>query len=1122
MKNMAQRENTQTFTAAVYCGDWVVVRDLLCDEDVDVADSERCLVLHKLASPSNISLSLVEDIVDKILSRDVNINMADNNGDTAVMAAARCENWKVVWLLMSREGTLLNKDHVIAFLRILGRSEYMNKNCGLSVNILLCLRDSLKQTIPECHHRAIHEVLIHVAAKVNCWWLVRDLLTADIANTLDEEGLGLVHRLAKGGMNHHIYLLNKLLENGGDINLKNVDGDTATHVAVKSKNWKMMEVLLQSGARTDIFNNDNHTVFHLVPIYLRSVSEIWKSADTIFSLLQKNCSNIDAREGGGDTVLQLAVKERNSLIAEKLMIIGARANVQDGNGRTVLHTMATHKREYSSLLLKQAIACGAGLEIKDSEGNTALHLAAKLGNWGYVNDLIAHGAVVTEPDSDGCTVYDRIFTDKSSYIYLDTPFLKRFPLDMQLHLSVKLSRWNVLDELVKKGACVNLPDPLGFTVLQRLAQMESMKGVDNVFGFLVNRGANLTVQTPEGDNLLQLAAKHKNWFVVERMLNQQFSPLEPDSEGLTVLDRLAQCIYRGRTLPALLSLLYDETAVISSLSPNDDILLQLAAKHGNIPMMEHLIQEDDVANINQVDSEGFSVIHRTVQYESKYTEDNIGSVVNLLLSKGANPRLRSSVGDTALHLAARHNNWDIVECLVEHGCDLNEPDSEGFYVLHRLAQTIRLRHPKGKSHKEMCEALFVMFVTKGADVFVRTSAGDSVIQLAAKHGNWKIVEHLVKLECEVNELDSEGWNVLHRLVQTTQRRQVLSNSSETPEDTLFRSLLNKGTNVSVRTSAGDSVMQLATKHGKWKIVERLLELEWDVNELDSEGYNVLHRFAQTTQQTQVQDDIFFSTLINKGADVSVQCRTGDTALHLAAKCNNWTIALLLVHQGCDMNQPDSEGCYILHRIAQDVLECCKSLDTQFSILLDKGACQFVRNQSGDTVLHVAAKHRKWTMVEHLVEREANINEPDSEGFHILHRLAQEPDERILELLVVKGINLNCRCPNIGTALHMAVKEQKWSFAERLVEFGADVNERDLEGLSILHIIASQKMDYRSHDFTQLIHLLISKDADVTARSPSGDSVFHLAARYDNWEIIEQLLAHKKDRTDCQRLTSVTS
>ncbi|XP_025085081.1 uncharacterized protein LOC112558697 [Pomacea canaliculata] len=328
-----------------------------------------------------------------------------------------------------------------------------------------------------------------------------------------------------------------------------------------------------------------------------------------------------------------------------------------------------------------------------------------------------------------------------------------------------------------------------------------MESIEKVFRFLVNRGADITVRTPEGDNLLQLAAKHKNWPVVELMLKRRASPYEPDSEGFSVIHRLAE--YTGRNLSALF-MLFNKTAVMTSRTPSGETFFTACSKTWKHPCGE-------------IPGSG---------------------------SKGANPRLRSSVGDTALHLAARHNNWDIVERLVEHGCDLNEPDSEGFYVLHRLAQT-------------------------------------------------------------------------------AQRRLVWWSSRETPEDTLFRTLLNKGTNVSVRTSAGDSVIQLAAKDGNWKIVERLLELEWDLNELDSEGYNVLHRFAQTTRQTQVQDDIFFSTLLNKGADVSVQCRTSDTALHLSAKCNNWKIARFLAHQGCDMNQPDSEGCYILYRIAQEVDGCRK-------------------------------------------------------------------------------------------------------------------------------------------------------------------------------------------------------
>ncbi|PVD33400.1 hypothetical protein C0Q70_04656 [Pomacea canaliculata] len=258
-------------------------------------------------------------------------------------------------------------------------------------------------------------------------------------NTLDEDGLGVVHRLAQGGKKSHIFLLRKVRKSGGDINLQNADGNTATHVAVKNKKWNMAWVLLRRGARVDILNNDKYTVLHMLALYLRPATE---KCTNIFSLLKPGCLNIDARDSRGNTTLQLAVKEGNTEVAEKLLNIGARADVLDENGGTVLHTMATQNHEYTSSLLKQAIACGAGLEMKNLEGNTALHVAAKLDNWDTVDKLIANGAVVTEHDNEGFTVSDRILRSKTSHTDLSRfRFLESFPVTVQLHLAVKLRRW---------------------------------------------------------------------------------------------------------------------------------------------------------------------------------------------------------------------------------------------------------------------------------------------------------------------------------------------------------------------------------------------------------------------------------------------------------------------------------------------------------------------------------------------------------------------------------------------------------------------------------------------------------------------------------------------------------
>lgn len=64
------------------------------------------------------------------------------------------------------------------------------------------------------------------------------------------------------------------------------------------------------------------------------------------------------------------------------------------------------------------------------------------------------------------------------------------------------------------------------------------------------------------------------------------------------------------------------------------------------------------ANVNEIDSEGFSPIHRAAQGGN-------APVISTLLSKGANPSLvNAKTGETVLHLAAFHRNVAVMKALL--------------------------------------------------------------------------------------------------------------------------------------------------------------------------------------------------------------------------------------------------------------------------------------------------------------------------------------------------------------------------------------------------------------------------------------------------------------------------
>lgn len=75
-------------------------------------------------------------------------------------------------------------------------------------------------------------------------------------------------------------------------------------------------------------------------------------------------------------------------------------------------------------------------------------------------------------------------------------------------------------------------------------------------------------------------------------------------------------------------------------------------------------------------------------FEDKYTLLLPGTccgdlkLAKLLIEHGADVNFKSSLGQTALHLATKHNSYDLVKLLVENGANVNIEDSDGKSALY--------------------------------------------------------------------------------------------------------------------------------------------------------------------------------------------------------------------------------------------------------------------------------------------------------------------------------------------------------------------------------------------------------------------------------------------------------
>jgi ankyrin repeat protein len=150
-----------------------------------------------------------------------------------------------------------------------------------------------------------------------------------------------------------------------------------------------------------------------------------------------------------------------------------------------------------------------------------------------------------------------------------------------------------------------------------------------------------------------------------------------------------------------------------------------------------------------------------------------------------------------------------------------------------------------------------------------------------------------------------------------------------------------------------------------------------------------------------------------------------------------------------------------------------------------------KNEMGSTPLHSAARMGYLDGVEFLVEKGADVNAVNNDGYGytplVINILKDEPDEDIIKFLLEKGAKIEYKGATgyDMSALLIAIIETANEIAEILVDAGANVNVVDPtdDGNDDTPLILAIREDF-GDDF---IRKLIEKGANVNAANNSGDT-----------------------------------
>jgi ankyrin repeat protein len=202
-------------------------------------------------------------------------------------------------------------------------------------------------------------------------------------------------------------LLVALLRGGANVNARSKPDQlwsterrkdaTALHFAADAGQLTSVMRLLDAGAEPNARDELGRTALHWAAL------SVFTKEAALFHQLVKGGVDINAQDNEGVTALMLVVERPRVELVPSLLLAGARTDLRDCKGRTVVH--AATRYSGIQVMLEQLRAAGADLDALDNEGNTALHTCVD--NYQFAaGDLLRAGARWDVKDARGTTVLE--------------------------------------------------------------------------------------------------------------------------------------------------------------------------------------------------------------------------------------------------------------------------------------------------------------------------------------------------------------------------------------------------------------------------------------------------------------------------------------------------------------------------------------------------------------------------------------------------------------------------------------------------------------------------------------------------------------------------------------------
>ena len=512
--------------------------DLINQIDIDTLN-----IQDNVTGNTPLMFAIIEDvhndIVIAIINKGVNVNLQNNDGDTALMIACANGNVQIVNTLIKAGANvdLPNKYEETAII-------HACKNENVNLEIVKALIEKVANVDVQDNdgytslmyasmdgnvelvtafikaHADVNlqnndgKTALDIARDNNYTQIVDILTNAD--NTIvpdsnievqdEERNTALIRACLDDDINE----VNRLIEVGVDLDLQDDFGDTALIVACNKDHvdLEIVNALIEKGANVDLQNTDGYTALMLASIY--------NHMEIVVALIKKN-ANVNLQNISGDTALMIASMRNNTQIAVDLIQAHANVDLQNKVGKTALMIASIYNNVQ---IVNALIAKGAKPNLRDYDGRNALDFAMREEN----GDNTYTDVIISIQDYVNRLYSNTNDSDDEDQLIQLYSYISNNNIENAINLINNMD----IDTL-------NTQNDSGETALMFVIYYNHS---DDIAIALINKGVNLDLQDENGYTALSMALIRHNMVLVNILLESGADRTIQDNYGNSPLDML--------------------------------------------------------------------------------------------------------------------------------------------------------------------------------------------------------------------------------------------------------------------------------------------------------------------------------------------------------------------------------------------------------------------------------------------------------------------------------------------------------------------------------------------------------------------------------------------------------